>query len=88
MIKGSYNDLNTVYTAFKHAQMVSDLSEQDDAVITSYVAIQAKDLEIKIKFPEELSNTVVHLGGLQIALNYLSLLGKKFRFNESAFENI
>ena len=31
-----------------------------------------------MKFPEELSNTVIRLGGFHIALNFFSLLGKKF----------
>ena len=31
-----------------------------------------------MKFLEEFSGTVIRLGGFQIALNFLSLLGKKF----------
>ena len=39
-----------------------------------------KENQIRVNFPEEFSNTVIRHGELLIALNYLSLLGKKFRF--------
>ena len=41
-----------------------------------------------MKFHEEFSNTVVRPGGLHSALNYLSSLGKKFRFYVLALGNI
>ena len=34
--------------------------------------------QIQLKFPEEFKNTVICMGGFHIALNYLSLLGKKY----------
>ena len=39
MIEGFCSDLNTVYTVFKHAKIVSDVLRQHDAVITFDVAI-------------------------------------------------
>ena len=37
-----------------------------------------KAKQIQMKFPEEFSDTVIWLGGFHIALNFFSLLGKKF----------
>ena len=37
-----------------------------------------KAKQIQLKFPEEFKNTVIRMGGFHIALNYLSLLGKKY----------
>ena len=86
--KGSYTDFRTVYTFSKDAQIVGDFLEELDAVTTFYVAIFIQEKEIQMKLSEEFSNTVVRLGGLHSALNFLSLLGKKFRFYVSAFGNI
>ena len=47
-----------------------------------------KENQIRVNFPEEFSNTVIRHGELLIALNYLSLLGKKFRFYLPALGNI
>ena len=79
MIEGCCTDFTTVYTVFKHAQKVSAAMGQRDAVITFDLAIYIQAKQIQMKFPEEFSNTVVRLGGFHIALNYLPLLGKKFR---------
>ena len=43
----------TVYTVLKHAQMVSDSLEQNNAVITSEVAIFIQAKEIQLKFSVE-----------------------------------
>ena len=79
MIEGCSTDFTTVYTVLKHVQKVSAAMGQRDAVITFDLAIYIQAKQIQMKFPEEFSNTVVRLGGFHIALNYLSLLGKKFR---------
>ena len=80
MMKGSCSDLTTLYTVLKHALMVSDVSEQQDDVITFYVAFCLNPNQIQMKFPKEYLNTVLCLQGLYITVNYLSFLGKKFRF--------
>ena len=48
MIEGSCNDFSTVYTVLKNAQMVIQVSEHHDAVITFDVAFcfQAKQIQI------------------------------------------
>ena len=88
MIKGSYTEFTTVYTVMRHAQILSYALEQDDAVIASEIAIFFKAKEIQLKFFEESSNTLIRLGGLHSALNYMCLLGKKFRFYVWALGNI
>ena len=75
MIEGCGADFTTVYTVLKHAQMVWWCLEQHDAGLASDVAIFIQAKQIQIKCPEEYSNTMVPLGRLHIALNYLSMLG-------------
>jgi len=62
----------------KHAQKMCTNLGQVDTVITFDLAIYTKAKQIQMKFPEEFSGTVLRLGGFHIALNFLSLLGKKF----------
>ena len=78
MIEGSSTELSTVCTVMKHAQTICASLGQLDTVITFDLAIYAKAKQIQMRFPEEFSNTVIRLGGFHIALNFLSLLGKKF----------
>ena len=77
-IKGSSTEFSTVYTVMKHAQKMCTNLGQVDTVITFDLAIYTKAKQIQMKFPEEFSGTVIRLGGFHIALNFLSLLGKKF----------
>lgn len=78
MIEGSSTELSTVYTVMKHAQKISTSLGQRDTVITFDLAIYTKAKQIQMKFPEQFSDIVIRLGGFHIALNFLSLLGKKF----------
>ena len=86
--KGSYSDFSAVYTFSKDSQIVGDFLEELDAATTFDVAILIQAKEIQMRFSEEFSNTVVRLGGLHSALNFQSLLGKKFRFYVLALGNI
>ena len=88
MIEGPFTDFTTVCTVWKHAEMVSDVFEQHDAVITFDVAFYIQKVQIQRKFPEVFSNNGACLEGFHIALNDLSLLGKKLRFIVSALGNI
>ena len=78
MIEGSSTELSTVYTVMKHAQKICASLGQLNTVITFDLAIYVKAKQIQLKFPEEFTDTVIRLGGFHIALNFLSLLGKKF----------
>ena len=74
MIEGSSRELSTIYTVMKHAQSICSNLEQIDTVITFDLAIYMKAKQIQMK-----CHTVIRFGGFHIALNYLSLLGKKFQ---------
>ena len=78
MVDGSSNEYSTIYTVLKHAQKISTVMGQADTVITFDLAIYRKAKEIQWRFPNEFSNVVVRMGGFHIALNFLSLLGKKY----------
>ena len=73
----SSTEFSTVYTVMKHAQQISQRVRQLEAVITFDLAIHVKAKEIQLKFPAEFSNTVLRLGSFHIALNFLSIIGKK-----------
>ena len=77
MIESSCTDLTAVYAVLKNPQMVDDVLELYDAVNTFDIAIFFQGNQIQVKFPEEFSNTAIRHGELHIALNYLSLPGKK-----------
>jgi len=78
MINGPSNDYSTIYTVLKHAQKISAAMGQGETVITFDLAIYSKAKEIQWRFSDEFSIVVVSMGGFYIALNFLSLLGKKF----------
>ena len=65
----------------KVSQEVARRLQRDDSVITFDLAICMKAKQIQLKFQEEYKNTVIHMGGFHIALNYLSLIGKKYAYS-------
>lgn len=78
MIDGNSTNFSIVYTVLKHAQMISSAMGQEDTVITLDLLIYMNAKQIQWRYPEEFSGVVVRMGGLHIALNYLSLIGKKY----------
>jgi hypothetical protein len=78
MIDGNSTEFSTVYTVLKHAQMISVRLGQEDTVITFDLLIYIKAKQIQWRFPEEFSNVVIRMGGFHIALNFLSVIGKKY----------
>ena len=78
MIHGSTSEFSTIFMLMKVSQEVARRLQQDDSVITFDLAIYMKAKHFQLKFPEEFKNTVIRMGGFHIALNYLSLLGKKY----------
>ena len=81
MVDGSSYDYSTIYTVLKHAQKISTAMGQADTLITIDLAIYSKAKEIQWRFPNEFPNMVVRMGGLHIALNFLSLLAKKYAYS-------
>ena len=78
MIDGDSTEFSTVYTVLKHAQKISTTLGQEDTVITFDLLIYMKAKQIQFRFPDEFSDVVIRLGGFHIALNFLSLIGKKY----------
>ena len=78
MINAEASNFNTLYTLMKLGQKICNSLQQRDCVITFDLALYAKAKQIQMKYPEEFKNTVIRMGGFHIALNYLSLLGKKY----------
>ena len=63
LIEGSCTDFTAVYTVLKLAQMVSDVLEQYDVVITFHIVIFIQGKQIQMKFPQEVLITVIRHGG-------------------------
>ena len=78
MINADSTEFSTIYTVLKHAQMVSDSLGQQDTVITFDLLIYIKAKQIQWRYPEEFVDVVIRMGGFHIALNFLSLIGKKY----------
>ena len=78
MMQANSVEFSTIFTIMKQAQAMTASLGQASTVITFDLAIYIKAKQIQWKHPEEFSNTVIRLGGFHIALNYLSLLGKKY----------
>lgn len=65
MIDGASTEFSTVYTVLKHAQKLCSTLGQEENVITFDLLVYMK---IQWRFP----------GGFHIALNFLSLIQKKY----------
>lgn len=78
MINAEASNFSTLYTLMKLAQKICNSMGQHDSVITFDLALYAKAKQLQMRYPEEFKNTVIRMGGFHIALNYLSLLGKKY----------
>lgn len=87
MLQGSSTELSTIYTVLKQVQKMCEVIDQKDAVITFDQAIYSKARQIQWFSPDEFKNTVIRLGGFHIALNFLALLGKKYRNEDLLIES-
>ena len=86
MIAGSPTEYSTVYTILKTVQAMTKSLDQRHSVVTFDLAIYTKAKEIQWRHPEEFENLIVRMGGFHIALNFLSVIGKKFA--ESGIEDL
>ena len=77
MINGSATEFSTIYTVMKNAQAMARSVDREDCVITFDLAIYMKAKQLQWRLAEEFADTVIRLGGFHIALNYLSVRGKK-----------
>ena len=78
MVNAEASDFFTLYTTMKNAQKICATLGQRESVITFDLALYVKAKQLPMKYLEEFNNTVIRMGGFHIALNYLSLLGKKY----------
>ena len=78
MINGFPTELSTVYTVMDTVGAMMTSLGQKECVITFDLAIYVKAKEIQWKLPAEFTDMVIRMGGFHVALNYLSLLGKKY----------
>ncbi|CAB4005387.1 Hypothetical predicted protein [Paramuricea clavata] len=78
MINAESSNFSNLYTLMKLAQKICNTLGQCDSVVTFDLALYAKAKQLQMKYPEEFQSTVIRMGGFHIALNYLSLLGKKY----------
>ncbi|KAK3696845.1 hypothetical protein QZH41_003454 [Actinostola sp. cb2023] len=78
MLNARSDDFSTIYTIMKNTEEMGHRLGQDISVITFDLLIYMKAKQVQWKFQEEFANTIVRMGGFHIALNYLSLLGKKY----------
>ena len=77
MIEGSSTVFSTIYTVLKHAQAISAIIGQTDAVIKFDLASYIKTKHLQWRFSAEFSKVIIRVGGFHIAPNYLALMGKK-----------
>ena len=78
MVNAEASDFFTLYTIMKNAQKICTTLGQRESVITFDLALYVKAKQLQMKYLEEVNNTVIRMGGFPIALNSLSLLGKKY----------
>ena len=86
MISGSPTEFSTVCTALKTVQTMMVTLGQRHSVVTFDLAIYIKAKESQWRFPDEFKETIIRMGGFHIALNFLTVIGKKFQ--ESGLEDL
>lgn len=86
MINGSSTEYSTIYTVLKTVQSMMSCLNQKNSVITFDLAIYMKAKEIQWRCADEFKDLVIRMGGFHIALNFLSVIGKKFK--ESGLEDL
>ena len=78
MIDGNSTEYSTIYTVLKHAQKVTSALGQQVTVVTFDLLIYMKVKQIQWRYPEDIADVIIRMGGFHIALNYLGLMGKKY----------
>ena len=89
MIESYGTDFTTVYTVFNHAQMVCDLWNSTMQESRLMWPSSSKQNKFKWSVPKNIQTPwFLVLEDLHMALKYLSMLGKKFRFYVWDLDNI
>ena len=70
----------------KHAQRMSESVGQSEVVITFDLTIYVFAKQMQLRYPADFANVIFRLGGFHVTLNYLAIVGKKYR--SSSLEDI
>lgn len=81
VFRPSSKELTTVYTVMKNGEAMMESLGQKDSFITFDLAIYVKAKEIQWRGTEECVYMLTHMGGFHVAINYLSLFGKKYSWS-------
>ena len=79
MIHASSTEFSTIKTVMKKAQNICTTFDQNDAVVSFDLAIYSKAKQIIWKYPDEFPDTLIRLGGFHITVNFLAVLGKRYK---------
>ena len=86
MLPANSVEYSTIYTVMTILQKQMERLSQENSVITFEENIYAKAKEIQWRRPDEFKKLIIRMGGFHIALNFLSVIRK--RYSESGFEDI
>ena len=86
MLPANSVEYSTIYMVMTILQKQMESLSQENSVITFDENIYAKAKEIQWRRPDEFKKLIIRMGGFHIALNFLSVIGK--RNSESGFEDI
>ena len=78
IIPTSPTQLSTVYLLLQRSIAVADELKQESVVIVCDQAIYSKAQEIVCKHRDQFSRVVLRMGGFDIALTFLAVIGKRF----------
>ena len=86
MLPANSVEYSTIYTVMTILQKQMERLSQENSVIRFDKNIYAKAKEIQWRRPDEFKKLIIRMGGFHIALNFLSVIGK--RYSDSGFEDI
>ena len=86
MLPANSVEYSTVYTVITILQKQMERLSQENSVIAFDENICAKAKEIQCRRSDKFKKLIIRMGGFHIALNFLSVIGK--RYSESGFKDI
>ena len=77
MLPANSVEYSTIYTVITILQKKMERLSQENSVITFDESIYAEAKEIQWRRPDEFKKLIIRMGGFHIALNFLSVIGKR-----------
>ena len=77
MLPANSVEYSTIYTVITILQKKMERLSQENSVITFDESIYAEAKEIQWRIPDEFKKLIIRMGGFHIALNFLSVIGKR-----------